>query len=150
VQCECTISEGSGTMLGQVTINSCAENYRFITLFSQVRIDSGFGANGQMRRICWRCAKFLACAKLSMAKFGASVWMRQTFWRCICVRRTYILRRLFLRHKFGKCASAMEVRRTYIVRRTFFCAPHLEVRDIFLRSKMRGGFFSLHEIYRYH
>jgi hypothetical protein len=52
---------------------------RFITLFSQVRIHSEFGANAQMRRICWRCAKFLAGAKLSMAKFGASAWMRETF-----------------------------------------------------------------------
>jgi hypothetical protein len=66
-------------MLGRVTINSCAENYRFFTLFSQVDIDFEFGANGELRRIGWRCAKFLAGAKLSMAKFGASALMRQTF-----------------------------------------------------------------------
>jgi hypothetical protein len=137
-------------MLGRVTINSCAENYRFITLFSQVQIDSGFGANGQMRRICWRCAKFLACAKLSMAKFGASVWMRQTFLEMhLCAPNLHSAQTFFapqiwkVRERHGgapnlHCAP------------NFFFAPHLEVRDIFLRSKMRGGFFSLHEIYRYH
>jgi hypothetical protein len=155
-------------MLGRVTIYSCAENYRFITLFSQVEIHSEFGANAQMRRICWRCAKFLAGAKLSMAKFGASAWMRQTF---LEMRDIHLLSapnlhsaphwKVRARHPFVGGAPTLHSARNFFLRHIgsaratsicwrcaeltfymelFFCAI-LEVRDIFLHSKMGGGLY---------
>ena len=124
-------------MLGRVTINSCAENIRFFTLFSLIPTKSKWNLNSAQMHKCDRfvgdAPHFWQVRNFQWPNLAWS-WMHQTF---LEVRDTCVMCEIFN----IKCASARQIYLGCAELTIFFCAAFRKCATLFGLEKCAAHFF---------